>query len=61
VSERHYVDDDRLDLKLPVMRAWWDLVEQHAAAAAFDLDEVRTAFLAKRAQQKGRPARDPVT
>ncbi|MGU3466404.1 tyrosine-type recombinase/integrase [Methylobacterium sp. C33D] len=61
VSERHYVDDDRLDLKTPVMRAWWDLVEQHAGKATFDLDEVRAGFLAKRAQQKGRPARDPVT
>lgn len=61
VSERHYVDDDRLDLKLPVMRAWWDLVEQHAGAAAFDLDAVRTEFLKRRAEQKGRPARDPVT
>ncbi len=61
VSERHYVDDDRIDLKQPVMRAWWDLVEQHAAAAAFDLDEVRAGFLAKRAQQKGRPAREPLT
>jgi len=54
VSERHYVDDDRLDLKQPVMRAWWDLVEQHAAEAAFDLDDVRTEFLKKRAAQKGR-------
>ncbi len=61
VSERHYTLDDRLDLKLPVMRAWWDLVEEHAGKAAFDLDEVRTAFLAKRAEQKGRPAREIVT
>ncbi|MBP1182968.1 integrase family protein [Methylobacterium sp. PvR107] len=61
VSERHYTDDDRLDLKQPVMRAWWDLVEQHAAAAAFDLDEIRTAFLAKRAEQKGRKPREIVT
>lgn len=61
VSERHYVDDDRIDLKQPVMRAWWDLVEEHASKSAFDLDAVRVEFLAKRAQQKGRPARDPVT
>lgn len=57
VSEKHYTDDDRIDLKLPVMRAWWDLVEQHAAAAAFDLDEVRAGFLAARAKQKGRGAK----
>ena len=61
VSERHYVDDDRLDLKTPVMRAWWDLVEQHAGAAAFDLNEVRVEFLKKRAKQKGRTVKDPVT
>ena len=54
VSERHYVDDDRLDLKLPVMRAWWDLVEEHAGKATFDLDAVRAAFLAERSRQKGR-------
>lgn len=54
VSERHYVDDDRLDLKLPVMRAWWDLVEKHAAEARFDLEQVRAGFLAARARQKGR-------
>ena len=54
VSERHYVDDDRLDLKLPVIRAWWSLVEEHAAAAAFDLEKVRADFLAARARQKGR-------
>lgn len=61
VSERHYVDDDRLDLKQPVMRAWWDLVEQHAGAAVFDLDAVRAEFLKKRAKQKGRADKDPVT
>ena len=31
------------------------------AAAAFDLDEIRTAFLAKRAEQKGRKPREIVT
>ena len=54
VSERHYVDDDRMDLKRPAMRAWWDLVEEHAGKAKFDLDEVRAGFLAARARQKGR-------
>jgi hypothetical protein len=36
------------------MRAWWDLVEEHAGKAKFDLDEVRAGFLAARARQKGR-------
>lgn len=54
VSERHYVDDDRLDLKLPVIRAWWNLVEEHATAATFDLEKIRADFLVARARQKGR-------
>lgn len=54
VSEAHYTDDDRMDLKRPVMQAWWTHVEEHAATARFDLDEVRAGFLKAKAAQKGR-------
>lgn len=61
VSEAHYVDDDRMDLKVPVMRAWWDLVERHAGEARFDLEAVRDGFLAAKARQKGRPVKPPAS
>ncbi|MCJ2085293.1 hypothetical protein MKK88_04685 [Methylobacterium sp. E-005] len=61
VSERHYADDDRLDLKIPVATAWWTHVEEYVATARFDLDKVRADFLVAKARQKGREFKPPAS
>jgi hypothetical protein len=46
VTERHYADDEMLDVKMPIVSAWWELVEEHAAAAAPAVSDVDALALA---------------
>ncbi|MBD8907184.1 integrase [Methylorubrum zatmanii] len=53
VLEGHYTDDDRLDLKAPVMERWCAWVDEQAAAVALpDLAVLRAEIAARRRERE---------
>ncbi|QEE39923.1 MULTISPECIES: integrase family protein [unclassified Methylobacterium] len=53
VLEGHYTEDDRLDLKRPVMERWFAWVEEQAAAAALpDLATLRAQIATRRRERE---------
>ncbi|MFC4172479.1 hypothetical protein ACFOYU_10445 [Microvirga sp. GCM10011540] len=59
VTERHYSDDDMLDVKQPIITEWWALVERHAKTEAVMVrDGEEVAARIKRARAEKRRARE---
>jgi hypothetical protein len=53
VLEGHYTDDDRLDLKQPVMERWCAWVDEQVAAVALpDLAALRTEIARRRRERE---------
>lgn len=57
VTEKHYSDDELLDVKRPILERWWEMVERHAEASAPTLppvEEIRIHITAAKLHRKNR-------